>query len=49
MTTELDLARTIVEGRIHRDQDYALLRNVVQAQREARRQRRTAGRSHRTR
>ncbi len=49
MTTELHLARGIVEGRIHPDQEHALLRNVVLARREARRQRRSAGRSHRTR
>ncbi|MFA6575503.1 MAG: hypothetical protein WCS84_08775 [Nocardioides sp.] len=49
MTTELALARGIVQGRIHTDQEHVLLRNVQLARRAARRQRRNAGRSHRTR
>jgi hypothetical protein len=49
MTTELHLARGIVRGRVHADQEHALLRNVELALREDRRQRRIAQRSHRTR
>jgi hypothetical protein len=49
MTTELHLARGIVRGRVHADQEHALLRNVELALREDRRQRRIAQRNHRTR
>ena len=49
MTTELHLARGIVQGRVHADQEHALLRNVELALREARKQRRNAVRSPRTR
>lgn len=49
MTTELHLARGIVRGRVHANQEHALLRNVELALREARRQRRSAARSHRSR
>jgi hypothetical protein len=49
MTTELHLARGIVRGRVHADQEHALLRNVELALREDRRQRRIAQRSDRTR
>jgi len=40
MTTQLYLARGIVEGRIHTDQDAALLRNVELALQDDRRARR---------
>jgi len=49
MTTELHLARGIVRGRVHADQEHALLRNVELALREARRERRNAQRSPRSR
>lgn len=49
MTTELHLARGIVRGRVHADQEHALLRDVELALREARKQRRNVVRSHRTR
>jgi hypothetical protein len=37
MTTQLYLARGIVEGRVHTDQDHALARNVELARHEQRR------------
>lgn len=49
MTTELHLARGIVQGRVHADQEHALLRDVELALREARKQRRHIVRSHRPR
>lgn len=47
MSTQLHLARGIVEGRLHTDQDLALLRTVElarQQERRARRGRRLLGR-----
>ena len=44
MTTQLYLARGIVKGRVHTDQDVALLRTVELAQQEERRSRRSARR-----
>ena len=44
MTTELYLARGIVEGRVHTDQDVALLRTVELALKNERRARRRAKR-----
>jgi hypothetical protein len=44
MTTELYLARGIVEGRVHTEQDVALLRTVELALQNERRARRTARR-----
>ena len=41
MTTQLHLARGIVDGRIHTDQDLALLRTVELAREDERRPRRT--------
>jgi hypothetical protein len=46
VTSQLYLARGIVAGMIHSDQDPALVRSVVIARREARRRRRP---SHRAR
>ena len=40
MTTQLYLARGIVEGRVHTDQDVALLRTVELARKNERRARR---------
>jgi hypothetical protein len=37
MTTQLYLARGIVEGRVHTDQDHALVRNVELARSTERR------------
>ena len=44
MTTQLYLARGIVEGRVHTDQDVALLRTVELALQDERRGRRRVGR-----
>ena len=44
MTTQLYLARWIVEGRVHTDQDVALLRTVELARKSERRARRRAKR-----
>lgn len=41
MTTQLYLARGIVNGRVHTDQDVALLRTVELARQEERRSRRS--------
>ncbi|MDP2773814.1 MAG: hypothetical protein Q8O61_09680 [Nocardioides sp.] len=49
MMTEWSLAREIVQGRIHSDQEPVLLRNIQLARLAARRQRRNAARSHRPR
>jgi hypothetical protein len=46
MTTQLYLARGIVEGRVHTDQDAALLRTVELALESDRRARRARRRSH---
>jgi len=43
MTSELYLALGIAAGRIHTDQDPALVRDAEIAMREARRRRRTRG------
>ena len=42
MTTQLYLARVFVEGRVHTDQDVALLRTVELARKNERRARRRA-------
>ena len=47
MTTELHLARGLVEGRIHTEQDLALLRNVELALETARQDERRARRGRR--
>ena len=44
MTTQLYLARGIVKGRVHTDQDVALLRTVELARQNERRARRSARR-----
>lgn len=44
MTTQLYLARGIVKGRVHTDQDVALLRTVELALQEERRSRRSVRR-----
>ena len=44
MTMQLHLARGVVNGRVHTDQDLALLRDVELASQEARRARRSAAR-----
>jgi hypothetical protein len=44
MSTQLYLARGIVEGRVHTDQDVALLRTVKLALQDERRSRRAARR-----
>jgi hypothetical protein len=44
MSTQLYLARGIVEGRVHTDQDVALLRTVELALQDERRSRRRARR-----
>jgi hypothetical protein len=44
MTTQLYLARGIVKGRVHTDQDVALLRTVELALQDERRTRRNARR-----
>lgn len=41
MTTQLHLARGIVNGRVHTEQDQALLRTVELSLQEARRERRS--------
>jgi len=49
MTTQLYLARGIIRGRVHTDQEPALVRSVELARSEARRERRAAQRGLRAR